>query len=479
MPDPLHPLDAGEGPRPPRTLRRTIAAVTSLIAAVALVVCAALILFTTELSVSTRTLGDSVESIRHAEEAEISLLLHARAEDALVRNDLAGGLQRRLLEARRFVSTHGEQKILDRAESDVAAYLHRVSGGSTAEEHVVDRSLEAAHVALERLVDVNVEQARAARVEADRWDRVANVVAVALAAVIMSVALLLLWWLRRRAFRPILDLLAALDGFRTDRDVRARESGPTEFRQLARGFNHMADALGRREKDKQAFLAGVAHDLRSPLQALHLAVGQVDPAEPLPPEPRTRQLFGMVSRQLVRIERMLDDLLDTACAEAGRLEIRTQPSDVRDLVRDVAEIFEVASPGHRLELVLPADISLVDCDPGRMTQVLINLIQNAIKYSPDGGAIRVQIENGSREVTISVADQGVGIPYEEQHAVFEPYQRSSGTRTAIAGSGLGLFVVRHIVEAHGGRIDVSSSPAVGSTFRVRLPARVENQLGAQ
>jgi signal transduction histidine kinase len=392
----------------------------------------------------------------------------------LVRNVLAVDLRRRLIEARRFASTGEDQDILHRAASDVAAYLRAASDGSASEADV-GGSLEAAHASLERLVDVNVAQARAARVEAEDWGRAAIVIGVALAAVIMFVSLLLLWWLRDRAFRPILDLVDALDRFRTDRDARASETGPAELRQVAGHFNQMAAELARREQEKQVLIAGVAHDLRSPLQALQLALGQIDPDEPPQPEPRRRQLFGMATRQVDRLARMADDLLDTARADAGQLDIRPAPRDLCQLVRDVAELFHAASPAHSLDLVLPVDAVLVDCDEGRMAQVLDNLIQNAIKYSPGGGSVRIAIERGASDVTIVVADQGLGIPPEEQAAVFEPYRRGRVNRTTIPGAGLGLFVARRIVEAHGGRIDLASSPASGSTFRVLLPAPADDQ----
>lgn len=467
----------GRTERRPRTLRRTVGTVTAVATVTALVVCGALILFTTELHRSTRALGGAVESIRQVEEVEVELLLHTRATDPFIDAALAADLRRQLIETRRFVSTGEERRIFERAEAGVTSYLSAAEDPSATEEQRA-LAVEPALSALESLVDVNVAQARAARQEADAWDRAANVVGIALAGVLMLIAVVVLWWLHARALRPILHLVGALGRFRTDRNARASESGPAELRQLAGQFNAMADELARREQEKQTFLAGVAHDLRSPLQALHLALGQVDPAEPMPPEPRTRQLFAMVTRQVTRIERMLGDLLDTARAEAGQLEICKEPRDVRELVRDVAELFEAASPVHRFDLALPGNPSLVDCDPGRIAQVLTNLVQNAIKYSPDGGAIRIEIENGAGEVTISVADQGVGIPRDEQAAVFEPYQRSRATRTTIPGAGLGLFVVRRIVEAHGGRIDVSSSPAAGSTFSVRLPTRDERQPGA-
>jgi signal transduction histidine kinase len=112
---------------------------------------------------------------------------------------------------------------------------------------------------------------------------------------------------------------------------------------------------------------------------------------------------------------------------------------------------------------------LVSCDALRIEQVLTNLVSNAIKYSPRGGRVEVTLEQPGTEAILNVVDQGVGIPSDDQAHIFEPFRRSGASRELVPGAGLGLFVARRIVEAHGGRIEVESRPGAGSTFRVHLP----------
>jgi signal transduction histidine kinase len=254
-----------------------------------------------------------------------------------------------------------------------------------------------------------------------------------------------------------------------DRSARAPENGPAELLVTARTFNEMAAALERQREAQLAFLGGIAHDLRNPLATLKLtaAVATMD-ERPLPPAAEIRTLFQRVDRQVVKLDRMVEDLLDAARVEAGRLSLELQRCDVRALVTEVVDQHRPAAPDHRIEVSLPADPVPVRCDPIRIEQVLANLVGNAIKYSPGGGRVRVGVTAEEGRATLSVTDQGLGIPFDEQGHIFEPFRRGA-RHDGIPGMGLGLSVARRIVEAHGGALDVESAPGAGSVFRVRLP----------
>jgi signal transduction histidine kinase len=167
---------------------------------------------------------------------------------------------------------------------------------------------------------------------------------------------------------------------------------------------------------------------------------------------------------------MIADLLDTTRLEAGQLEMRFAEADLGALAAGVVEGFQDGSPRHRLVATLPDAPLPVRCDPERIEQVIGNLITNAIKYSPEGGTIEVSAAARGDRVELAVRDSGVGIPADELAHVFDPFRRVAATRHVAPGAGLGLFVVRRIVEAHGGTIEVDSAPGAGSTFRIGLQA---------
>jgi signal transduction histidine kinase len=231
----------------------------------------------------------------------------------------------------------------------------------------------------------------------------------------------------------------------------------------------MAVALERQYDNRLAFLGGVVHDLRNPLSVLKLSTALLGADRPAQAPQSSEKALAVVRRQVERLERMLEDLLDAARVEAGHLELRLSRRDLRDISRDVVETFRESSPNHELRLALPEQPLLVSCDPLRIEQVLTNLVSNAIKYSPRGGKVEVALEQPGSEAVLHVVDQGVGIPPDDQAHIFEPFRRSGASRELVAGAGLGLFVAQRIVEAHGGRIEVESRPGAGSTFRVRLP----------
>ncbi len=464
------------------SLKRVMTTTVVVLGVLSLAGAAALVTLTSYLHRTTEDLGNSVEGVRLAEALQVDLLnihrlsnpymaLEEGPDNPLVRAE--SSLQAHLAEAVRTAQTEQERALL--AEVERASAVYR-----TARLHILDRPpaqsvpelnarLEAALAPLERLVDLNVNEARLAQSQAYRWDRLANIGGVGVAAFLVLGGTVLLWWMRRSVFRPLLAISQAMRRFGGGRKrTRAPEEGPTELREIARTFNEMANSLGRQQEEQLTFLAGVAHDLRNPLSALKMSAALVTSGRPIPEE-RMQKTMALVRRQVTRLDRMVGDLLDSTRIEAGRFELQLEERDARDLAREVAELYQAGGSSHDLRLDLPEEPVLLNCDATRMEQVLHNLVSNALKYSPTGSQVDVRVRREGDEVVLSVVDRGIGISAEEMRNLFIPFRRSGRAREKAPGVGLGLSVARRIVEAHRGRIEVDSRPGVGSTFRVRLP----------
>jgi signal transduction histidine kinase len=269
--------------------------------------------------------------------------------------------------------------------------------------------------------------------------------------------------------RPLFGLADTVKRFGAgERDARSAVDGPQELREMSERFNTMADSLASQREAQIAFLAGVAHDLRTPMSAMRMACDLIDPAQPLPPEKQLRHLVAMIGRQIGRMERMTGDFLDLSKIEAGRLELAIESRDLRSIASHVVELFDTAR--NRIDLsVSPAPV-MVPCDEVRIAQVITNLVSNALKYSPESEPVHVLVSAIGSDAIIEVVDHGNGIPREEHGKIFEPFRRRD-VKDTVPGTGLGLFNVKHLVEAHGGRIEIESAPAHGSTFSIHLPMK--------
>ena len=454
------------------SLSRSILSIVMTLALLAATAALAFAYLTTALHSASEAIESSAESVKLFEEIERDLLLHELSADPLARDRLAAAAQSGLEQAGRYVGSDSESRSLDLARSRVAAYLQSDDAARPAAFRQAVQSVSS-------LVDVNVADAREERRLAARYDLLGHFLAAASALSLAAMVGAVAWWLRRRAFRPVLDLGQAMERFtRGDRSARAATGGPEELAEMARRFNDLADAQDHQRERLMAFLAGIAHDLRNPLSALKCSRGVVRPDRPMPPEAVVRKAFELAYRQVDRMDRLVSDFLDTARIEAGQLRLEKAPCDLRDLARSACALFESASARHRVELEAPETPVVAECDAQRVEQVLDNLVSNAIKYSPEGGAVRVRVRLDGDRAVIAVSDPGVGLAAEDLERIFEPFQRAGPRREDIPGMGLGLFVVRRIVEGHAGTIHVDSQPGVGTTFEVRLPIRAAPGAGA-
>lgn len=446
--------------KPSASFRKVVGTVMTVVGALSLVTATALVLLTRELRRSHEELRMVAGSVRLAEEAAIALLLHARIDDELARREVEQDLRHKVERAWEFATSDLDRDVLRLATAKVEAYLAPPQGSGPT------TTVEEAFGAVEMLVATSIRRSEETDARALRLDRLGNAIGIGTAALQVVTAGWLLWWLRSRAFEPLRDLADAMIRFGSgEAAARAPDTGPAELRVMARRFNEMAAALAAHRERQMTMIAALAHELRNPLSALRLATHRSPSREAGGGEQR----LDLVRRQVLRLERMVSDILDTARIEAGRLEVHREPVDVRTIVQSVVSLFGATSAAHRITARVPDEQVIAPCDPGRIEQVLNNLVSNAIKYSPNGGDVRVTVEPRPDAVSVSVADEGAGLDGSETEAIFEPFRRGRAVQGDVPGVGLGLYVSRRIVEAHGGHIRVRSSPGRGSTFEVVLP----------
>jgi signal transduction histidine kinase len=229
---------------------------------------------------------------------------------------------------------------------------------------------------------------------------------------------------------------------------------------------------------KSDFVANVSHELKTPLALIRLFAETLELGR-VPTEEKKQQYHRIINKESRRLTQLINNILDFSRIEAGRKEYRLTRTDLAAVVRDVVDAyrFPIEQQGFELDLAVAEDLPEMETDPEALSQALINLLNNAIKYSPEEKRIAVSVRREEDRVLVSVADRGIGIPKAEQKRIFEKFYRvESSLVHTTKGSGLGLALVQHITEAHGGRVEVTSAPGEGSTFTLSLPVRGEAAL---
>lgn len=284
-----------------------------------------------------------------------------------------------------------------------------------------------------------------------------------LAAVLVTLALSV------RILRPVERLTAAAQRMeKGDLAVRVPVESGDEIGQLAHAFNAMAGSLAQQEQLRRNMVSDVAHELCTPLTNLR---GYLEAARDGLIEPDAALVDNLYEETML-LNRLVADLQELAQAEAGQLTLMRLPAPLAGIVEQAVAISrpQAAAKGLALGIDLPADLPLVDVDPERVGQVLRNLINNAVAYTPPGGRIDVSARPVAGAVAVSVADTGTGIGPEDLAHVFDRFYRADRSRAReTGGAGLGLAIARQIVAAHGGAITVESAPGRGSTFTFTLP----------
>ncbi|MEJ2208492.1 MAG: ATP-binding protein [Anaerolineae bacterium] len=224
------------------------------------------------------------------------------------------------------------------------------------------------------------------------------------------------------------------------------------------------------EEIKSQLLSTVSHELRTPLASIKGFATTLLRQDVEWDEASRREFLSIIDEESDRLSELIGNLLDMSRIEAGELPVEPEPTNLRPIIDETATEFQMMTNRHHIQVDVPRELPLVLADPRRARQVLRNLVENAVKYSPDGGEIVISAEPKRDMLQVSVGDVGIGIDANQLDRIFDRfYQVDSASTRKVGGSGLGLAISRAIVEAHGGAIWVNSRPGEGSTFYFTLP----------
>ncbi len=372
-----------------------------------------------------------------------------------------------------------QSEALERTVAQEMELFRRVSAtgrSRPAPREVIARAAQLADGAAEVLVisqAVADQEVDALQMSAEAAQR--RAIVLALAAV--GIALLVAFTAKRLIARPIGELDASirrLGGGNFDQAVRV--SGPHDLRYLGEQLDWLRNRLVELEAQKNRFLRHLSHEFKTPLTALREGAELLNDQLAGPLEPQQRQVVSIMRDNSVRLQRLIEDLLDyqRALHAAASLNVRTVTLD--QLVRDVASAHGLAAQAKAIHWALELQPTTVEADPLKLQSIADNLIGNAVKFTPAGGTVTVRVRGGEREVQLEVADTGPGVPAAERDAIFGSFFRGRAKSSGrVEGTGLGLAIVRELVEAHGGRVAVVDSE-IGAHFRVTLPRGAANVL---
>lgn len=298
-----------------------------------------------------------------------------------------------------------------------------------------------------------------------------RVVLLTAGLLVLALPGVLAYWLARKALAPIDRLRRSADAITADRlDQRLVVPNPhDELGLLAQTINAMIARLERSFAEVRRFTADASHELRTPLTALRSEV-EVALRKQLS-APEHQQLLGSILEELGRMSRLTDQLLTLSRRDAGVEHFASTPLDLHALVAGVVDAMQPLAESKGLWLRLQGEASVqVLGDEGRLRQVFINLLDNALKYTPEGGTVTVRLGKRDLSATVAVEDTGIGIPPEHLPHVFDRFYRVDKARSREeGGTGLGLSIAQSIVKTHGGTIEIASFPSKGTVCTVRLP----------
>ena len=257
---------------------------------------------------------------------------------------------------------------------------------------------------------------------------------------------------QERLMEAYVDLAAvAIEGILLDQETRNTE------------------LLRAKEKLQTALLNSLSHDLRTPLVSIIGALSSLQETNIKLDESAIRKLVAVAGREAERLNRLITNLLDESRLDAGAIKINRQPAEVQDLVGTALEQLGESSSSHQIKIELPGDLPFVFVDFGLIVQTLVNILDNAIKYSPDGSSIEIKGNALEKAINIEIMDRGIGIPTQDLERVFDKFYRVHRPEK-VTGTGLGLSIAKGIIDAHGGHITAENRPGGGTIIRLSLPA---------
>lgn len=378
------------------------------------------------------------------------------------------------LDTLKSLARQAEQHVTSQPEDEIVAALHQeLMDLSLEHSQNQNPDLTVARRLAFSLVAINRDQAEHVRDEIADKLRFGKFIAVGAITFVVLLSAALVVSVRRFLLTPLAQLQGAVNDFAHNRPMTLNTKHVIrEVQDVSESVTSMAENIHRNQQRQVEFVAGVAHDIRNPLNCLAMSIRLLAKGQP----DSQPELARICTEQIHHLNVLLEDLMDRSRIQSGTVQLNLEVHDINNIVQEVFELHKGSSPQHRFVLLSAPGALYARCDRHRMHQVLHNLLSNAVKYSPEGGDITISVRRANGVVEICIADLGLGIRSDEIELVFEPFKRSSLT-TRIKGVGLGLCVSKKIVEQHQGRIAVKSEVGRGSEFRIEIPMLAEESFG--
>lgn len=287
---------------------------------------------------------------------------------------------------------------------------------------------------------------------------------------VFIIGAMLIYYSTKRIIMPLRDMndaakIIADGNFQNRIEVQSGD----EVGQLAESFNNMAESLEKTENSRQKFIANISHDLRSPLTSIQGFISAVADGT-IPPE-RQNHYLNIVLEETARLTKLANDMTDLSKVEAGAINLELCEFDINDMIRDSLNVFEtrLSAKKIRTQAIFEEEVTVVLADPNMIQRVIQNLLDNAVKFTPQDGEITVETTVKGEKVFVAVRDNGEGISREEQRKVFERFFKADSSRGLDKGGiGLGLSIVKEFIKAHGEKIEVKSNENIGTEFTFSL-----------